>query len=147
MEKYWWTSDMVMIVSHSTHDDHKLESCHSHEDKQSRDLFYDIQLRSMTFWETFIFQDFSMTFHDSNIFQDFPWSWEPCISNKQWSNVGRVTHHALNKWYFEYIITLYDIIPAIRDLAGVGLGLWVDLTSLQLHYLGQANRRNGKENL
>ena len=66
-------SDMVMIVSHNMHDNHKLESCHSHENKQFHDF-------SMAFWEIFIFQDFSMTFHDSNFFQDFPWLWEPCLS-------------------------------------------------------------------
>ena len=60
-------------LSHNMHDNHKLESCHGHENKQ----FHDIQLLSMTFWEIFIFQDFSMTFHDSNFFQDFPWPWEP----------------------------------------------------------------------
>ena len=63
-------SDMVMIVSHNMHDNHKLEGCHSHEKKQFHDF-------SRTFWEIFIFQDFSMTFHDSNFFQDFPWLWEP----------------------------------------------------------------------
>ena len=57
-------SDMVMIVSHNMHNNHKVESCHSHEKKQFHDC-------SMTFWEIFIFQDFSMTFHD-NFFQDFP---------------------------------------------------------------------------
>ena len=56
---------MVMIASHNMHDNHKLESCHSHEKKQFHDF-------SMTFWEIFIFQDFSMTFHDNNFFQDFP---------------------------------------------------------------------------
>ena len=58
-------SDMVMIVSHNMHDNHKPESCHSHEKKQFHDF-------SMTFWEIFIFQDFSMIFHDNNFFQDFP---------------------------------------------------------------------------
>ena len=47
------------------HNNHKLESCYSHENKQFHDF-------SMTFWEIFTFQDFSMTFHDSNFFQDFP---------------------------------------------------------------------------
>ena len=65
-------SDMVMIVSHNMHDNHKLESCHSHENKQFHDFFHDIQLLSMTFWEIFIFRDFFMTFHDSNFLQDFP---------------------------------------------------------------------------
>ena len=65
-------SDMVMIVPHNMHDNNKLESCHSHENKQFHDF-------SMTFWEIFIFQDFSMTFHNSNFFQDFPWPWEPWI--------------------------------------------------------------------
>ena len=51
---------------------HKLESCHSHENKQFHDF-------SMTFWEIFIFQDFSMTFHNSNFCQDFPWPWEACL--------------------------------------------------------------------
>ena len=64
-------SDMVMTVSHNMHDNHKLESCHSHEKKQFHDF-------SMTFWEIFIFQDFSMTFHDNHFFQDFSWPWEPC---------------------------------------------------------------------
>ena len=58
-------SDMVMIVSHNMHNNYKLESCHSHENKQFHDF-------SMTFWEIFIFQDFSMTFHDNHFFQDFP---------------------------------------------------------------------------
>ena len=64
-------SDMVMIVSHNMYDNHKLESSHSHVNKQFHDF-------SMTFWEIFIFQDFFMTFQDSNFFQDFPWPWEPC---------------------------------------------------------------------
>ena len=64
-------SDMVMIVSHNTHDNHKLESCHSHEKRQFHDF-------SMTFWEISILQDFSMTFHDNSFFQGFPWLWEPC---------------------------------------------------------------------
>ena len=38
----------------------------------------------MTFWEIFIFQDFSMTFHDSNFFQDFLWPWEPCSQASIW---------------------------------------------------------------
>ena len=63
-------SDMVMIVSHNMHDNDKLESCLSHENKKFHDL-------SMTFWDIFIFQDFSMTFYDSNFFQDFPRPWEP----------------------------------------------------------------------
>ena len=46
-------SDIIMIVSHNMHNNHKLESCHSHENKQ--------------------FHDFSMTFHDNNFFHDFPW--------------------------------------------------------------------------
>ena len=57
---------------HDMHDNHKLESCYSHENKQFHDF-------SMTFWEIFTFQDFSMTFHDSNFFQDFLWPWEPCL--------------------------------------------------------------------
>ena len=56
-------SDMVMIVSHNMHNNHKLESCHSHAKKQFHDL-------SMTFWEIFIFQDFSMTTIFSRIFHD-----------------------------------------------------------------------------
>ena len=56
-------SDMVMIVSHSMHDNHKLESCHGHEKKQFHDF-------SVTFWELFIFQDFSMTTIFSKIFHD-----------------------------------------------------------------------------
>ena len=62
-------SDMVMVVSRNMHDNHKLESCHtphSHENKE----FHDIQLLSMTFWEIFIFQDFSMTAIFSRIFYD-----------------------------------------------------------------------------
>ena len=31
-------SDMVMIVSHNMHDNHKLESCHSHEKKPFHDF-------------------------------------------------------------------------------------------------------------
>ena len=65
-------SDMVMIVFHNMHDNHKLESCYSHQNKQFHDF-------SMTFWEIVTFQDFSMTFHDSNFFQDFPWPWEPWV--------------------------------------------------------------------
>ena len=57
-------SDMVMIVFHDMHDNHKLESCYSHENKQYHDF-------SMTFWEIFTFQDFSMTAIFSRIFQDF----------------------------------------------------------------------------
>ena len=59
-------SDMVMFVPHNMHNNHKLESCHSHENKQFHDF-------SMTFWKIFTFQDFSMTFHDtifSRIFHD-----------------------------------------------------------------------------
>ena len=44
-------SDMVMIAFHDMHDNHKLESCYSHENKQFHDF-------SMTFWEIFTFQDF-----------------------------------------------------------------------------------------
>ena len=55
-------SDMVMVVSHNMHNNHKLESCHSHENKQFHDF-------SMTLWEIFIFQDFSMT---AIFFQDCP---------------------------------------------------------------------------
>ena len=66
----WFQIWLIMIVSHNMHDNHKLESCQSHENKQFHDF-------SMTFWEIFIFQDFSMTFHDSNFFKDFPWPWEP----------------------------------------------------------------------
>ena len=82
-------SDMVMIASHNMHDNHKLESCHSHENKQFHDF-------SMTFWEIFIFQDFSMTFHDSNFFQDFPWPWEAwqdCCS----TTLGTVTSTGLQQ--------------------------------------------------
>ena len=56
-------------LSHNMHDNHKLESCHSHENKQFW-LFHDIQLLSMTFWEIFIFQDFSMTAIFSRISHD-----------------------------------------------------------------------------
>ena len=45
-------SDMVMIVSHNMHDNHKLESCHSHEKKQ--------------------FHDFLGNFHIPRLFHDFP---------------------------------------------------------------------------
>ena len=45
-------SDMVMIVSHNMHDNHKLESCHSHEKKQ--------------------FHDFSMTFGKFSYSKTFP---------------------------------------------------------------------------
>ena len=41
-------------------DNHKLESCHSHEKKHFHDF-------PMTCWEIFIFQDFSMTFHDQRM--------------------------------------------------------------------------------
>ena len=51
-----------MIVSHNMHDNHKLESCHSHEKE-----FHDF---SRTLWEIFIFQDFSMTTIFSRIFHD-----------------------------------------------------------------------------
>ena len=59
-------SDMVMIVSHNMHNNHKLESCHNHvhENKEFHDFFHDILLLSMTFWKIFIFQDL--------IFHDFP---------------------------------------------------------------------------
>ena len=60
-----FTYHMVMIVLHNMHDSHKLESCHSHENKQFEDF-------SITFWDIFIFQHFSMT---GIFFQDFPW---PC---------------------------------------------------------------------
>ena len=45
-------SDMVMIVSHNMHDNHKLECCHSHENKQ--------------------FHDFFGNFHIPRLFHDFP---------------------------------------------------------------------------
>ena len=56
-------SDMVMIVFHDMHDNHKLESCYSHENKQFHDF-------STTFWEIFTFQDFFMTAIFSRIFHD-----------------------------------------------------------------------------
>ena len=46
-------SDTVMIVSHNMHDNHKLESCHSHENKQ--------------------FHDFSTTFGKFSYSKTFPW--------------------------------------------------------------------------
>ena len=54
---------MVIIVFHDMHDNHKLESCYSHENKQFHHF-------SMTFWEIFTFQDFSMTAIFFRIFHD-----------------------------------------------------------------------------
>ena len=51
-------ADMIMIVSHNMHDNHKLESCHSHE-KQFHD-----------FWGIVIFQDFPWQQFFSRIFHD-----------------------------------------------------------------------------
>ena len=51
-------SDMVMIVSHNMHNNHKLESCHSHENKQFHDFLGNFHIPRL--------------FHDSNFFQDFP---------------------------------------------------------------------------
>ena len=59
-----WFSDIVMIVFHDMHDNHKLESCYSHENKQFHDF-------SLTFWEIFTFQDFSMTFPWQQFFPGF----------------------------------------------------------------------------
>ena len=52
-------SDMVMIVSHNMHDNHKLESYHSHENKQFHDFLgnFHIPRLSMT-------AIFSRIFHD-----------------------------------------------------------------------------------
>ena len=74
-------SDVVMIVSHNMHNNHKVESCYSHENKQ----FHDFSVTSSYFpWllEIFhiprLFHDFPWQQFFSRIFQNFPWPWEPC---------------------------------------------------------------------
>ena len=75
-------SDTVIWLSHNMHGDHKLESCHSHENKQ----FHDFSMTSSYFPWLFgkfsyskTFPWLSMTAIFSRIFQDIPWLWEPCI--------------------------------------------------------------------
>ena len=51
-------SDMVMIVFHDMHDNHKLESCYSLENKQFHDFLGNFHIPRL--------------FHDGNFFQDFP---------------------------------------------------------------------------
>ena len=88
-------SDMVMIVSDNMHDNHKLESCHSHDNKQ----FHDFSMTSSYFPWLFgkfsyskTFPWLSMTAIFSGIFHDcgnpdmFPFSyrshsWSQCVKN------------------------------------------------------------------
>ena len=56
----WSQIWLYMIVSHNMHNNHQLESCHSHEKKQ--------------------FHDFFGKFHIPRLFYDFPWQLFPGFS-------------------------------------------------------------------
>ena len=53
-------SDMIMIVSHNMHDNHELESCHSHENKQFHDFLGNFHISKTFPWQQY-FPGFSMT--------------------------------------------------------------------------------------
>ena len=88
-------SDMVMIVSHNMHDNHKLESCHSHDNKQFHDFsttssYFPWLFGKFSYSKTFPW--LSMTAIISRIFHDrgnpdiFPFSyrshsWSQCVKN------------------------------------------------------------------
>ena len=73
---------MWLWLSRNMHDNHKVESCHSHENKQ----FHDFSMTSSYFPWLFGKFSYSKTFPCLSMtaifFQDFPWPWEPCWSNE-----------------------------------------------------------------
>ena len=87
---------MVVIVFHDMHDNHKLESCYSHENKQFHDF-------SMTFWEIFTFQDFSMTaifpgfsMTGGTLFECWSWCWRMSEDIQSWEQ-GNTVQGMLSK--------------------------------------------------
>ena len=77
-------SDMVMIVVHNMHDNHKLESCHSYDNKQFHDFsmtssYFPWLLGKFSYSKTFpwLFMTaiFSRIFHDRGNPDIFPFSY------------------------------------------------------------------------